>query len=173
MSPVHLSVRKAFTYNTSINTCHFPSSLLFSRDSLCQRKFFIGKNWLEVIMFFYFLFFTLGKDANVVMSFFFFCCSRFLSQTRQFLVAYVDALLLNLNIHTQGRCKKLITYNKCLLSTAQRVFTNLLEFMSITEKCLTSSIMLIGTLHGLFFSGKVWTFSLCCYFKITLISCSN
>lgn len=110
-------------------------------------------------MFFYFLFFTLGKDANVVMSyFFFFCCSRFLSQTRQFLVAYVDALLLNLNIHTQGRCKKLITYNKCLLSTAQRVFTNLLEFMSITEKCLTSSIMLIGTLHGLFFLEKFGRF---------------
>ena len=143
MSPVHLSVRKAFTYNTSINTCHFPSSLLFSRDSLCQRKFFMERNWWEAIIFFNFCFFF-----STVL---FFCCSRFLSQTRQFLVAYVDGLLLNLNIHTQGRCKKLITYNKCLLSTAQRVFTNLLEFMSITEKCLTSSIMLIGTLHGLFF----------------------
>ena len=65
--------------------------------------------------------------------FFFFCCSRFLSQTRQFLLAYVDALLLNLNIHPQVRCKKLITYNRCLLSTAQRVFTNLLEFMSMAD----------------------------------------
>ena len=151
MSPMHLSVQKRpLPTISSINTRHFPSSLTFSRYSLCQRKFFMGRNWSEAIMFFYFLFFPLGKDANVVMSFFF-CCSRFLSQTRQFLPAYVDALLLNLNIHTQVRCKKLITYNRRLLITApQRVFTNLLEFMSITEKCLTSSIML-RTLHSLFF----------------------
>ena len=145
MSPIHLSVQKKPLHTTpSINTRHFPSSLTFSRDSLCQRKFFMGRNWSKAIIIFNFCFFHWVK-TQTLWCLIFFCCSRFLSQTRQFLLAYVDALLLNLNIYAQVCCRKLITYNGCLLSTAQCV-----EFMSVTEKCLTSSIML-RTLHGLFF----------------------